>query len=174
MWFRVRERAIVAGSMSESVPRNEFLCSTREFGDFELRLKFRVLGEGANAGVQFRSRRVPDSNEVSGYQADLGEGWWGTLYDEARRNKPLVRPDAAAVEKAVKKGEWNDYRILCEGPRIRTWINGTAMIDYTEEDAAIPRRGVIGLQVHSGPPMEAWYKDIVIREVLPAKDSIRP
>ena len=63
----------------------------QEYGDFELRLKFKLLGgDGANAGVQFRTKRIPNHHEVTGYQADMGAGWWGALYDESRRNKMLV------------------------------------------------------------------------------------
>lgn len=91
--FRIEEGAIVGGSLKEKVPRNEFLCTTREYGDFELRLKFKVLGKGANAGVQIRSRRVPNHHEMIGYQADLGQGWYGCLYDESRRRTMLAQPD---------------------------------------------------------------------------------
>ena len=51
-----------------------------------------IDGKG-NSGVQFRSVRVP-GHEMSGYQADIGDGYWGSLYDESSRNKTLV----AAVE----------------------------------------------------------------------------
>ena len=60
----------------------------------------------------------------------------------------------------------NDYRILCEGRRIRLWINGVQTVDYTEEDESIEQKGLIGLQIHGGPPSEAWYKNVRIR-VLP-------
>jgi hypothetical protein len=70
--FRIEDGAIVGGSLKQPVPRNEFLCTTNIYSDFELRLKFKLLGDNANGGVQIRSRRVP-GNEVSGYQADLGQ-----------------------------------------------------------------------------------------------------
>ena len=163
--FRVADGAVVAGTLKAKIPRNEFLCTTREYDNFVLRLKFKLLGEGVNAGVQFRSKRVQNSNEVSGYQADLGDGWWGSLYDEARRQKTLVRPDAATgVDALVKRGEWNDYLIRAEGKRVRLEINGRETIDYTEPDDSIPQTGVICLQIHSGGPSEAWYKDVVIEK----------
>lgn len=162
--FRVQDGAIVAGSLEKRIPRNEFLCTTREYGDFELNAKFKVLGKGANAGIQFRSKRIPNHHEVSGYQADLGDGWWGSLYDESRRNKILVKADLAAVDKVLKRDDWNDYRILAVGKRIQLWINGLSTVDYTEADDAIPQTGIIGVQIHGGPPSEAWYKDITIVE----------
>lgn len=69
--FRIEEGAIVGGSVKREIPRNEFLCTRREFGDFELRLKFKLAGDQTNAGVQFRTRRIPNHHEVIGYQADL-------------------------------------------------------------------------------------------------------
>lgn len=163
--FRIEDGAIVGGSLKKPVPRNEFLTTTKEFGDFELRLKFKVLGKGANAGVQIRSRRIPDHHEMIGYQADLGDGWWGSLYDESRRAKMLATADPGIVKAAVKRDDWNDYKIRCEGKRVRLWINGRQTIDYTETDDAIEQRGLIGLQIHGGGPSEAWYKDITIQEL---------
>jgi hypothetical protein len=163
--FRIEEEAIVAGTMEKEIEHNEFLCTTREFEDFELKLKFKVKGKGANAGVQLRSKRIPDHHEVKGYQADLGDGWWGCLYDESRRNRVLARADAESLDKVLKRDDWNEYVIRCEGPRIRLWINGHLTVDYTEEEAGIDRKGLIGLQIHGGPPSEAWYKDITIEEL---------
>ena len=163
--FRIEDGAIVGGSLTKEIPRNEFLCTEREFGDFELRLKFKVLGEGANAGVQFRTRRIPNHHEVSGYQADLGDGWWGSLYDESRRNKVLAKADPDLIAKVLNRDDWNEYVIRCEGPRIQLWINGQQTVDYTEKDEQIEQSGIIALQIHGGPPSEAWYKDISIEEL---------
>ena len=167
--FRIEDGAIVGGSLDMPVKRNEFLCAKKEFADFELRLKFKLLGERANAGVQIRSQRIPNHHEMIGYQADLGNGWWGCLYDESRRRKILAGPPAAERNKPVKKDDWNQYVIRCEGPRIQLWINGRQTVDYTEPDKEIPQTGLIAPQIHGGPPSEAWYKDILIKE-LPAKE----
>jgi hypothetical protein len=167
--FRVDDGAIVGGSLKERVPRNEFFCTKKEFADFELRLKFKLLGKGANAGVQIRSRRAAKDSthphEMIGYQADLGEGWWGCLYDESRRRKVLAGPPKEDRSKIVKPDDWNEYRILCQGRRIQLWINGHQTVDYTEPDEAIPQEGLIGLQVHGGPPSEAHYKEISVKEL---------
>lgn len=165
--FRIEDGAIVGGQLKEKIPRNEFLASTKEYKNFELRLKFKVLGDDkANAGIQFRSRRIPNHHEMIGYQADLGNGYWGALYDESRRKKMLAGQDKQdEVLKVLKKGEWNDYRIRAEGKRIQLWINGVQSVDYTEPDDAIKQNGFIALQIHAGNPTEAWYKDIVIEEL---------
>lgn len=163
--FRIEEGAIVGGSLKRDNPRNEFLCTEREYGDFELTLKFKVLGKGANAGIQIRSRRIPNHHEMIGYQADLGDNYWGSLYDESRRNKILAAADAQAVAEVLKRDDWNEYRIRCEGKRIQLWLNGLKTVDYTEPDDQIDERGLIGLQIHGGPPSEAWYKDISLREI---------
>jgi hypothetical protein len=166
--WRIQDAAIVGGSLTTQIPRNEFITSSRRATNFVLRLEFKLVGtEGfINAGVQIRSERATDpANEMIGYQADIGEGWWGALYDESRRNKPLAKPDPAAVEEAVRRGEWNSYVIRCEGPRIRTWINSTPMIDYTEPDADIPHHGLIGLQIHGGAKAEVSYRNITLEDL---------
>jgi hypothetical protein len=104
-----------------------------------------------------------------GYQADLGDGWWGSLYDESRRKKMLASADEQAVAKVLVRDDWNSYKIRCRGKRVELWINELKTVDYTESDDSLEQRGLIGLQIHGGPPSEAWYKDIVIEE-LPETD----
>jgi hypothetical protein len=165
-FFRIEDGAIVAGTLKEKISRNEFLCTEKKYGDFELRMKVKLVGEGANAGIQFRTKRISNPpNEVSGYQADMGEGWWGALYDESRRNKVLTGPKKEDMDKIVKKEDWNDYVIRAEGPHIQLWVNGTKTVDYKEEDDKIDRTGIIAVQIHGGPPSEASYKDIRIKEL---------
>lgn len=165
--WRIEDGAIVAGSLETTVPRNEFLCTTKTYGDFELKVKFKLIGDPAkaNAGIQFRTKRIPNHHEVSGYQADVGQKYWGALYDESRRKKVLAQPDAATLKDAVKPDDWNEYTIRCEGPRIRLWLNGKLTVDYTEKDEDIDRDGVIGVQIHGGAKAKALYKDINIVEL---------
>lgn len=165
--FRIEKGAIVGGSFAAAVPRNEFLCTTRDYTNFVLTLKFKLLGgEKANAGVQFRTKRHADDNEVSGYQADMGDpSWWGCLYDESRRNKVLVQAPTEQVNKILKHDDWNTYEIRAEGKHIQLFLNGLKTVDYMEEDPKIENHGVIAVQIHGGPPSEAWYKDIRIKEL---------
>jgi hypothetical protein len=167
--FRVLDGGIVAGSREEKIAHNEFLSSKEEFGDFELRLKARLVGKGQNAGVQFRSQRIENHFEMIGYQCDMGtmmgRSIWGALYDESRRRKFLIEPDAEKLQVVLKPDDWNDIVIRCEGPRIQLWVNGLQTVDYMEPDAAIPRRGRLGLQIHGGEPAEAAYKDIRIKRL---------
>ena len=95
----------------------------------------------------------------------MGDGYYGSLYDESRRKKTLATPDKALIDKILKKDEWNDYRILCEGRHVQLWINGVQTVDYTEPDESIEQNGLIGLQIHGNGKAEAWYKDIVIDEL---------
>ncbi len=167
-WFRIENGAIVAGSLKEKIPNNEFLCTKERYQDFELRLQVKLQGEGNNAGIQFRSERVPNHHEVSGYQCDVGGAFnrsvWGALYDESRRKKMLAEGKAEDVKSWTREGEWNDLWIRCEGSRIQLWLNGHPTVDYTETDETISKTGIIGLQIHSGPPTEAWYRAIRIKK----------
>jgi hypothetical protein len=161
--------AIVGGSLARVVPRNEFLCTTRSFGDFELRVTFKLLGHPmeANAGIQFRTRRIPNHHEVIGYQADIGQHYWGALYDESRRDRILAGPAQTDIPKLAKHANWNTYVIDCRGPRVRLWLNGTLTVDYTERDDNIERSGLICLQIHGGAKAKVYYKDITIAEKEP-------
>jgi hypothetical protein len=167
--WRVEDGAIAGGSLETIVPRNEFLCTTKSFDHFELKVTFKLLGDKktANGGVQFRTKRIPKHYEVIGYQADIGQNYWGALYDESRRKKVLAGPKAEDLPKIVKYDDWNEYRIRAEGPHIQLWLNGTKTVDYTETDPKVEESGIIGLQVHGGGKTKVLYKDIVIEE-LPA------
>jgi hypothetical protein len=171
--WRVQDGTISGGSLTEQVARNEFLATQKSYANFDLRLKIKISGtEGfINSGIQIRSQRVPNDSEMAGYQCDAGEGWWGKIYDESRRNKVIANPvDEKALLAAIKKDEWNDYVIRAEGPRIRIWINGVPGSDYTEPDAKIPLEGKIGLQVHGGGKALVQFKDLTIEE-LPATEA---
>jgi hypothetical protein len=167
--FRVQDGAIIAGSQTDKIPRNEFLCTKEEFGDFELRLEARLVGKGDNAGVQFRSQRVPNHHEVSGYQCDIGrmqgKPIWGWLYDESRRKKFLVEANSEKLAKAIKQDDWNELVIRCQGPRVQIWVNGLQTVDYTEKEPQIADNGTIGLQIHGGEPAEASYRKIRIKKL---------
>lgn len=166
--WKIEDGAFVGGSLAEKVPHNEFICTKRSFKNFVLRLKFKLVGTGDfnNGGVQVRSKRIANpAYELSGYQADMGDGWWGSLYDESRRNKVLVKADPELIKRILKRDDWNDYEVRCEGKRIRLLINGHQTVDYTEPDDSIPQHGIIGLQIHGGGPAEASYKEITIEEL---------
>ena len=171
-WWRVQDGLLTGGSTTEKVPRNFFLATTRSFQNFDLRLMLKLTGVPdtgmINSGVQIRSLRVPNNTEMSGYQVDAGDGWWGKLYDESRRNKVIAESaNLPAVTAAVKPGEWNEFRIRTEGARIRTWINGVAALDYTEAEAGIAQDGKIALQIHSGGIALVQVKDVRIEELPP-------
>ena len=105
-----------------------------------LSLNFRLADGQGNSGVQFRSVRIP-GHEMSGYQADIGEGYWGALYDESRRNMVLVYPRSEAVH-GVHRSDWNRYAIRAMGDRITLTLNGQDSVrEYKEADPGHrPRR----------------------------------
>jgi hypothetical protein len=171
-WWRVEDGALTGGSRTEKVPHNYFLATQRSFQNFDLRLRLKLTGTPGtgmiNSGVQIRSIRVPNNTEMAGYQVDAGEGWWGKLYDESRRRRVIAEPvDAAAVKAAVRKDDWNEYRIRAEGPRIRSWINGVPALDYTEAEPRVAADGRIAVQIHSGGHALVQVKDVVIEELPP-------
>jgi catechol 2,3-dioxygenase-like lactoylglutathione lyase family enzyme len=167
--WRVEDHAIVAGNLSVKQPHNEFLATTRDYGNFEIILRYKVEGTGSlvNGGVQFWSQRVPGGFEMSGYQADLGAilggDTDGNLYDESRRAKNLAVAANEVRARVLKKGEWNDYRVRAEGSHIQIWLNGVQTVDYTETDPSIPQHGRFGLQIHGGSNTKVSYRDLTIQ-----------
>ncbi len=180
--WRISEGALEAGSLIQPQEKNNFLATAQTYENFDLTLQWKLEGTKGfvNGGVQFRSTRIPNHYEMKGFQADLGAGYDGCLYDESRRNKVLARPDAPTQKKAMKAlGEWNDYRIRAEGPRIQIWLNGVQTVDYTETDESIPRTGLIAVQIHGNATSLVRYRKIRIEAlaaspVPPAPKKVRP
>ncbi len=143
---------------------NDFLRTREHFDDFELKAEFRLKRGEGNSGIQFRSEPVPGSHEVSGYQADIGQQYWGCLYDESRRKRVLAQPPPEALMGVDKYG-WNEYAIRAQGNFIELRLNGVRTVHYIETEANLLRRGFIALQVHSGPGIEVEFKNIRVREL---------
>jgi len=166
--WRVEKGAIVGGTAGEMVPHNEFISTIATYSNYKLSLKFKLTGtEGfVNGGVQFHSQRISNPDfEMIGYQADIGDGFWASLYDESRRNKVLATGDPELVKKILKRNEWNNYEVRSEGRRIRIFLNGVQTVDYTEEDPNIPQEGHIAFQLHGGGKTEVFYKDILLQKL---------
>ena len=174
-WWTVQDGAITGGSLTEMVPHNTFLSTEESFQNFDLTLKIRIRGAGGfiNSGIQIRSIRVPGSSEMKGYQVDAGDGWWGKMYDESRRRKVIGQAaDLKAVDDKIRPNDWNEFRILAEGKRIRSWINGVPALDYNEKDPNIPLDGHIGIQVHGKGKALVEVKDVMIGRLPPTPGAM--
>jgi hypothetical protein len=179
------EDGMIVGTTVEGSP-NTFLSTKRDYGDFELELEVKC-DMALNSGMQIRShvyekdtpqlsdpKRIRKAGEVFGYQCEIAEGEkgvCGNFWDEGRRTKWLDdftnKPEAKT---AFKNNEWNHYRIVAMGTRIRSWVNGIPCADFRDD---LDATGFIGLQVHSikkgtGPYQVRW-KNILIRELAPEK-----
>jgi putative membrane-bound dehydrogenase-like protein len=143
--------------------RNEFLISDLAAGDFRLTLEVKLVANEGNSGIQFRSEEL-DGGEVKGYQADVGAGWWGKLYEEHGRALIWDR----SGEAHVKPGEWNRYEILANGSQVRTRINGQLCVDL--DDQAGRKRGIFAFQLHSGGATEVRFRHIKL-ELLPPQSA---
>ncbi|NLE58800.1 MAG: DUF1080 domain-containing protein [Planctomycetes bacterium] len=145
---------------SENLPHNVFLVCDRPYSDFVLRYSVRLINH--NSGVQFRSQQAPDF-VVKGYQADIADQWYGSLYEEGLGRGVLANGFAGKGEKIARIDGWNDMAVEAVGTRIVIKLNGLTTVDFTETDPSRPRSGVIALQLHAGPPMEVRFRDIRIR-----------
>jgi Domain of Unknown Function (DUF1080) len=186
-YWSVRDGAITGQSTAAHPCRtNQFIVwQGGDVADFELKLKFRVSGNGKNSGVQFRSVMRPDGQAV-GYQADIYQsgGYLGGVCDEMHKRKgpELLTTngkrtviDAAGKRTATDLGataslkpaaEWNEYHILAQGQTITLSINGVKCSELIDqEEGHFDLKGILGLQLRSGEPMTVQFKDIQFREL---------
>jgi putative membrane-bound dehydrogenase-like protein len=146
------ENGEIVGRTTTGLKHNEFLKSKALFEDFRLVLKIKLTPNKENSGIQFRSEPF-GQYEMKGPQADAGAGWWGKLYEE---NGRALLWDKSG-DGCVKADDWNTYEIVAVGGKVRTAINGITCVDI--DDPKISRRGIIGLQMHAGAPLEVRFKD---------------
>ena len=139
---------------SPGIPANTFLVSDIAADNFRLSFDVKLVKNEGNSGVQFRSEPMHGFQEMRGYQADIGEGWWGKLYEE---NGRAILSDKSG-EPYLKKGEWNHYEIEAVGSQIRTWLNGKPCVDLNDPPGK--SRGQFALQLHAGGPTEVRFKNL--------------
>ncbi len=165
--WNIKDGVIVGGSLSGN-PQNEFLATDQSFRNFHLRLEYKLIGTDGfvNGGVQFRSERIAEpSNEMAGYQADIGAGYSGYLYDESRRNRFLEEADPEFVSRVERPGEWNQYEVIASGSRVLILINGQRTVTYREQEEGIPNNGKIALQIHGNSKAQISFRNIEIEEL---------
>ncbi len=164
--YRV-EDGVIIGKTSEGSP-NSFLCSEKEYGDFEL--TFEVNDDpGLNSGVQIRSRSTKDFNNfrVHGPQVEIETtpGESGYVYSEGTGRGWITTEQPE--KDAYINGQWNRFVIRAKGDRIQTWVNGKAIADFRDPESFLT--GFLGLQVHGikkgDGPFEVRWRDIRIREL---------
>ncbi|MFM7739669.1 MAG: DUF1080 domain-containing protein [Planctomycetota bacterium] len=186
--WSVEDGAITGKTTAEKpLKENSFLVWEGELEDFELSLNFRIVD--GNSGIQFRSQSHGEF-KVGGYQADIDAGmrYMGILYDErgrgilAERGEQVVRAGDGKAEKkslglddekfkqSFKSGEWNTYTVRAEGNHITQTINGMKTVDFTDkEESGFDPKGILALQIHTGPPMKVQFKDVVLKPLDKAK-----
>lgn len=139
---------------SNGLSHNTFLLSDLLGRDFKLAFDVKLVDDRGNSGVQFRTESIDGCKEVRGYQADIGPGWWGKLYEENGRG--LLAAEGS--EKFLKRGDWNHYEMEAIGTHVRTWLNGQPCVDL--EDPAGKRQGLFALQLHAGEPTEVRFRNL--------------
>lgn len=172
--WRIEDGGVITGGSLEGNPQNEFLATKKRYRNFILKFEYKLVGtEGfVNGGVQFRSKRIPQPpNEMSGYQADIGAGYTGFLYDESRRKKMLAEARKEMIAGLEKPGEWNSYEVRAEDSRIQLFVNGKRTVDYTEREPGIEKDGLIALQIHGKCKAQISYRNITIDSL---SDAIVP
>jgi len=150
----------IVGKTETGIKHNSFLISRDKYDNFVLTCQVKLVPDTANSGIQFRST-PREHGEVEGYQADIGVGWWGSIYEELGR-KLLNNGYKNRGQKAVIKNGWNDYVVYAVGDEFRVEINGTVCTHLKDD---VRKTGIIAPQLHSGGPTEVRFKNIKLRKV---------
>ena len=149
--------------VSESGPDKGYgyLGTTAEYGDFEVELEFKQEANG-NSGVFIRS--TVDGTKVSGWQVEVTPPGndTGGIYESYGRGW-LIKPDPEK-DKALKFGEWNTMRIVVQGDRVISYVNGVEMVNYADEKIGAGKGGVL-LQIHDGGGIKVYWRNIVLKKL---------
>ncbi|QDU54633.1 3-keto-disaccharide hydrolase [Aeoliella mucimassa] len=178
--YRVENGEIV-GTTAKGSP-NSFLGTVRNYRNFEMEFETKVDNR-LNSGVQIRSQTddkpgknsVYNPGRVNGPQVEIEASGAagaeaGYIYGEATGRGWLIPQDKLIPLKHFKDGEWNHYRIVAQGPRIQTFINGEPVADLTDEETYQKYSwGFIALQVHAigqnEGPYEVRWRNLKIRDL---------
>ncbi|MDR2038683.1 MAG: DUF1080 domain-containing protein [Bacteroidales bacterium] len=148
----------------ESGPNKEYgYLATREYyNDFELTADFRQVADG-NSGIFFRSH-IESGVKISGWQVEVSPPGYDTggIYESYGRDWLVQIPDEK--ENILKMGEWNTMRIRVKGDQVSTWLNGTQMVDITDEKIG-REQGRIALQIHDGGGIKVFWKNLKLKEL---------
>ena len=189
-FWSVQDGAITGKTTKENPTKgNTFIIWEGKTGNFDLRLDYKIIG--GNSGIQYRSFKAdgPDEWRIGGYQADFeaGDTFSGICYGERFRGilslrgkktiltvgddgklKKEVEDFAkdADIAKAIKKEDWNSYRIVARNFNLTHYINGVKTTQVIDRDRKTRRaEGLLALQLHAGPPMNVQFKNIRIKEL---------
>lgn len=155
----------VTGDAKKDPGFNTFFCSKKKYGDFELSFQAQLKDGKGNSGVQVRSAVIdPKKFVVAGPQADIGAGYWGSLYGE--RVGGWLKKSKKDV---AKPKDFNDYRIVVKGNHVTITVNGETTVDEDFPNNAgknpAPPAGIIAFQLHAGGPMTVTFKDIKFKDL---------
>jgi Domain of Unknown Function (DUF1080) len=147
-----------------------WLMTKKEYGDFELRLEFKVPKKG-NSGVALRAP-LKDDPAYQGMEIQILDdaGHPGIQKWQATGSIYGVVPSSKLTTKPV--GEWNKYRIVCKGRQVTVELNGEKIVDanlddYKEKHAKahpgiLRDKGYIGLQEHGG---RVEFRNLFLKEL---------
>ena len=144
---------------------HHYSYTEKEYADYELHADVKLVGY--NSGVCIRVK--PTSfDDCPGYQVDMGDGYWGCLWDERGRGMVARYPKEDA-EKILHKNEWNHYYVKAEGHHIQMWLNGVKTVDVLDEKGKLD--GPIGFQLchGEGQKTECWFKNVYIKPMMTQK-----
>jgi type 1 glutamine amidotransferase len=186
-YWSVQDGCITGITPPGGIPENNFLIWTNgEPAEFDLKLSYKL--QGGNSGIYFHSReRAPGSKAEAlvGVQADMSadHAWTGVIMEYLLREKLAERgrkvlytergerKDAGSVGdpkellKAVRDNDWNHYHVMVRSNLIVLRINDVVMSEVRDQDPRRALSGLLGLQVHTGPPMKVQFKNLRLREV---------
>jgi hypothetical protein len=159
------EDGVIHGTTPGTKDHHYMYTRARDYGDFELHADVKLVGY--NSGVCIRIDPTSFDN-VPGYQVDMGEGYWGSLWDERGRGMVAEYPKEQAAQ-VVRTSEWNHYYIRAQGHHIEAWLNGVKTVDTVDEPGRLT--GPIGFQLThgEGKRTEAFFKNLYLRRIPPAR-----
>lgn len=136
-----------------------YLATEQILADLDLELEFKQEADG-NSGVFFRSSL--EGTKISGWQVEVAppNHDTGGVYESYGRGW-LVQIDETE-EGHLLMGEWNHLRVRVVDDRVQTWLNGYAMVDFTDEKIG-QAEGSIALQIHDGGGIKVNWRNLKVR-----------
>ncbi len=166
-YWQVKDGAIVGTQPGH--PHHHYMFSEKDYSDFELHIDFKMTGYNSGVCARIQPKTYDD---VPGYQVDMGDGYWGCLWDEHHRQIKIFDFPAEQADKILHRDDWNHYYVRMVGPHIVIFLNGVKTAEG-DDPGGFPS-GPLGFQLCHGGETVASFKNIYIKPLKPATKGTAP
>lgn len=159
----------IHGDKKRDTPNHHYMFTDKDYKDFECHIDVKMVGYNSGVCARINPKNFDD---VPGYQVDMGDGYWGCLWDEHHRQVKIFDYPKEEADKILHKDDWNHYYFKMNGPHIVIYLNGVKTAEG--DDPGGFASGPLGFQLCHGANTVADFRHIYVKLLSPALSGTAP